>query len=76
MNKEKLKLKYILGSYKDDPNYPTTEDIMFEIIKFANSDFINESDLNKICNDFDVSLLSEFLQEENNGYKIIKNPFV
>ena len=29
MNKDDIKLKYIIGSYKDDPEYPTYEDFSF-----------------------------------------------
>ena len=30
---DKIKLKYILGTYKDGPGYPIGEDIMYYIIK-------------------------------------------
>ena len=29
MNKDDIKLKYIIGSYKDEPEYPTYEDFSF-----------------------------------------------
>lgn len=31
--KEKIKIKYILGTYKDSPVYPTGEDILYMMIK-------------------------------------------
>lgn len=32
---EKIKIKYILGTHKDSPVYPTGEDILFMMIKRA-----------------------------------------
>ena len=28
-DKDQIKIKYVLGSYKDDPNYPTIEDFEY-----------------------------------------------
>lgn len=33
INNSKLKIKYIIGSYKDSNLYPTAEDILYELIK-------------------------------------------
>jgi Iap family predicted aminopeptidase len=29
MNKEDTKIKYLIGSFRDEPNYPTTEDFLY-----------------------------------------------
>ena len=29
MNKDNVKIKYLIGAYKDSPEYPTNEDILF-----------------------------------------------
>lgn len=34
MNKNKLKVKWLLGIYKVLPNYPSQEDILFDLVEF------------------------------------------
>lgn len=34
MNRNKIKLKYVLNLWKSLPNYPTKEDVMYEIRSF------------------------------------------
>jgi len=44
MNKNKLKVKWLLGIYKVLPNYPTQEDILFDLVEFLyQKDQINDS---------------------------------
>lgn len=44
MNKNKLKLKWILGIYKVLPSYPSQEDFLFEITEFHyQKDSLNDS---------------------------------
>lgn len=33
INTSKLKIKYIIGSYRDADDFPTSEDILYELIK-------------------------------------------
>lgn len=33
INRDKLKIKYILDNYRDLPKFPTFEDILYELIK-------------------------------------------
>jgi hypothetical protein len=90
MNEDKLKIKYILGTYKDSPDYPTLEDMMFQIINFNiinnKNNIISNLDVKKIFESDDENRILEILQKENflllekvlkskTNYKIIKNPF-
>lgn len=48
LNKDKLAVKYILGTFLDSKDYPTLEDAMFQIINFGylnNSSSLTEIDL-------------------------------
>lgn len=90
IDENKLKIKYIIGCYKDLEDYPTTEDLMFQIINFANinnrDNIISDLDLKKIFETDDIENILTLLQKENfllfdkelktkKNYKIIKNPF-
>ena len=90
INKAKLKIKYILGSFKDDPNYPSVDDMLYQIINFCylnNKDsIISDVEICKIFNVEDCNSILMVLQKENcllfdkelknkKNYKIIKNPF-
>lgn len=90
INKDKLEIKYLLGTYKDDDNYPTVKDLIYQVINFCylnNSNFISDVDLVKIFKTDDVSSILTILQKENyllfdkklktkTNYKIVKNPFI
>jgi hypothetical protein len=34
MNKQDIKIKYIIGSFREEPNYPTTEDFEYLILNW------------------------------------------
>lgn len=36
MNRNDIKIKYLIGLYKDDPHYPTIEDFEFLIVNWIN----------------------------------------
>jgi hypothetical protein len=91
INKDKLKIKYILGSYKDSPEYPTTEDLMYQIVNYCylnNKDnIISDVEICKVLNIETAKDILNLLQKENYiiyekelknkiNYKIIKNPFI
>lgn len=38
MNKNKLKTKYLLGIWKDLPDYPTKEDVIYELNSYLTKD--------------------------------------
>jgi len=42
INQNKLKIKYILGIYKDLPSFPTIEDIMYDLVE---SNLLNDKDI-------------------------------
>lgn len=44
-NQDKIKIKYILGTYKDSPEYPTGEDILYLMIKHASDHGEDLSDI-------------------------------
>lgn len=68
MQREKIKLKYLLGIWKDLPEYPTKEDVIFEL----NSYLIKDG---RPDGDFSDQTFNSFLPQgwENQKYgEIIK----
>ena len=78
IDRNKLKIKYLIGSYKNCSDYPTLEDLQFEIITFCIQNkrtYISRDDLLKIIKNenFEIDLaLSKFLtiSEKPNTYTV------
>jgi len=90
IDKDNLKIKYVLGTFKDLDNYPTIADLMYQVINFCylnnRKNIISDIDLKKVFELDDISNILIILQKENFllldkelktkiNYKILKNPF-
>jgi hypothetical protein len=65
-NHDNIKLKYILGTYKDEPLYPTGEDILYYVIK-RHFEKDKGSEITFTDNLLFKKLGSEYLENINNS---------
>lgn len=59
-NNDKLKLKYIIGNYRDLESYPTCEDIAYDLILWAISN--NKKEV-KVSDAFILKMLNKSLED-------------
>lgn len=76
MIENNLPLKYITGSYKYDPVYPTKFDLLFELVNTGKKT-INIDDIDWIMSDIRNVLLNELVESghikiNNNKLTIVK----
>lgn len=79
----KLKLKYIIGCYKDFENYPDRDDLLFDIISYCNEYGVKEIPKKFFEKNYDLNILyllsdlvkKEILKENKDSYLVINNPF-
>jgi hypothetical protein len=70
---DKIQIKYILGSYKDSPNYPEPNDIIYLMVKRAADKGLDLTDINftttrlykklSECKDKNVEKSLKYLEE-------------
>lgn len=87
LDQNKLKVKYILGTYKDLEKYPTGEDILYDILSSSDEGMFVDSTLQRLYINASNLVLS-ILELEKEGYikieelknkkfyTILKNPFI
>ena len=75
LNNRKLKIKYILGNYRELETWPTTEDVMYLLIQWAMSNEENDTSFSDIAMEKKIGIPKEKLKEifielEKEGYII------
>ncbi|MBR4589909.1 MAG: hypothetical protein IKO36_04515 [Bacteroidaceae bacterium] len=82
INDSKLKVKYVIGSYRDSDDFPTTEDILYELtkefctksakeLKFTNESLklrysLSDDKFNSIINGLIKDNIIEIIKEKDN----------
>ena len=65
INKDKLKIKYILKTYKNNNNYPTVEDLIYQVINYCHvnniDNIISDINLKKVFNTNNIDKILNIL---------------